>query len=66
MKKTPEAFSKPTALHLQSIAAFALAYILGSRAIDTGSWWQYLGCVMLLVVGIKLGIRSFRTYGKKR
>lgn len=34
-----------------------LAYVLGSRALHTGSYWQYFGTIILLAWGIK---RTYR------
>ncbi len=44
-----------------------LAYIAGSRALDTGSYWEYLGCLVALVLGIKFIVHAVRNhrYGKK-
>ena len=36
-----------------------LSYLIASRAIDTGSWWEYLGAVVALVLAIKTFVRSF-------
>lgn len=35
---------------IMGILELVLAYIVGSRAIDTGSWWEY-GLTVLLLVG---------------
>jgi predicted tellurium resistance membrane protein TerC len=47
------------------IIGLILAYALVSRAIDTGSYWQYLGTFLLLILSIKLFIRTFRSNGDK-
>jgi len=36
---------------LAAIAVFA-AYLVGSRALDTGSWWEYGYTLALLVFGV--------------
>ena len=36
----------------------AVAYLLGSRALDTGSWWQYLGTLVLVVLSIRFLFRA--------
>lgn len=66
MKKSLETFDGPKILRIKSIVAIAVAYVLGSLAIDTGSWWQYLGCIVFLVFGVNFAVRSFTGYGKKR
>lgn len=35
-----------------------LFYAVGSRALDTGSYWQYLAAFILFAVGIKFIVRS--------
>jgi predicted tellurium resistance membrane protein TerC len=42
------------------IIGLILAYALVSRAIDSGSYWQYLGTVILFALSIKLFVRTFR------
>ncbi len=42
------------------LLGMVLAYAFLSRALDTGSYWQYLGAVLLLILGIKLIIRAFK------
>jgi uncharacterized membrane protein len=34
------------------IAGLVIAYLLVSRAIDTGSWWEYLGALVFLILAI--------------
>ena len=36
------------------------AYFLGSRAIDTGSWQQYGGTLLLLGLGLHQIVRAIR------
>jgi hypothetical protein len=47
------------------IIGLILAYALVSRAIDTGSYWQYLGTFLLLALSVKLFIRSFKNNGNQ-
>ncbi len=47
------------------VAFLLLAYISGSRALDTGSYWEYLACVVFLVLGIKFIAQSFKQHGTK-
>ena len=42
------------------LLAFVLAYIVASRALNTGSWWEYLGTVILLTFGINRLIAALR------
>lgn len=42
-----------------------LAYALATRAIDTGSYWQYFGTFLLLVLGGKLIIRATKTHERQ-
>lgn len=37
-----------------SIIGLLLAYLLVSRALDTGSWWQYFGSFLLVFLAIRL------------
>ncbi len=54
-------------LNLKSLAIGAvfllLAYLAGSRALDTGSYWEYLGCLVALIISIKFIVHSFK-HGK--
>jgi hypothetical protein len=36
-----------------SLVLLVLVYILGSRALDTGSWWEYSGTLVLIIFGVK-------------
>lgn len=46
-----------------TIISLILAYIVLSRALDTGSYWEYLGGFVLLGLVIKFIIRLIQ-YGK--
>jgi fatty acid desaturase len=35
---------------LLGIVCLGLAYLLLSRAFDTGSWWEYLGTLVFLIL----------------
>ncbi len=53
------------ALILSAAIGLVLSYSLATRAIDTGSYWQYLGCVVFLYLSIRLILRTFKkSYGK--
>lgn len=58
---TPEQFKSRGALIIMGCTGFVLAYLLVARAIDTGSKWQYLGTVVLLVLGIRLIARALKS-----
>ena len=45
---------------LAALVALVLAYIVGSRAISTGSWWEYLGTFVLVVFIINRIVRVIR------
>jgi hypothetical protein len=51
--------SRPVLL-VAGVIGLVLAYAIATRAIDTGSWWEYFGCLVFLVLGIKLIIRAFK------
>ena len=51
--------NRPT-LIFSGVVGLILAYAIGSRAIDTGSYWQYLGCLVFLALSIKLLARAFK------
>ncbi len=38
--------------------ALAVGYALASRAIDTASWWCYLGTIIALYVAIRFLVRA--------
>jgi putative Mn2+ efflux pump MntP len=35
-----------------TVIAFALGYLLSSRAFDTGSWWEYFGAFVCIIIGV--------------
>ncbi len=40
-------------LAIFGVLELLLAYIVASRALDTGSWWQYGAAVLLTIGGIQ-------------
>jgi hypothetical protein len=53
-------------LILYGAVSIVISYGLGSWAIDTGSFWLYLGCLVFLVVGIRLFIQALKNnHGNK-
>lgn len=57
---TPDQFKSRPALLIMAIVGLAFAYLLGSRAIDTGSYWQYLGTTILVILSLRLTYRSVK------
>ena len=51
--KTPDQFKSRKAQALMGLIGLVLAYLLGTRAVDTGSWWQYGGALLLFVLALK-------------
>jgi uncharacterized membrane protein HdeD (DUF308 family) len=52
-------------LVLTGIVELLIAYLLGSRAIDTGSWWQYLLTVLFLLGALQNLVRTVRLHDKE-
>jgi hypothetical protein len=59
MKARPKQDSR-TSTALGGVLGVVLAYAFISRAFSTGSYWQYLGSLVFLVLGVKLFIRTFK------
>lgn len=55
----PSRYDKPAFLIIAGILGIFLAYLEASRAIDTGSYWEYLFTLIILVISIRFLIRSF-------
>ena len=58
---------KPKAGIAVGVILLVLSYALGSRALDTGSYWEYLGCLVALIFSIKFIVRAIRNlkHGQK-
>ena len=56
---TPDQFKSKPARVIAGAIGLLLAYLLGSRGLDTGSWWQYLGTLIILVLSIRLIVKAF-------
>lgn len=52
--QTPDQFTSRPSLMAVGLVGLLLTYLLGSRAFDTGSWWQYFGTLLLLVLSVRL------------
>jgi hypothetical protein len=59
-KLIPKDYDKPKQIAIAGFVGLILTYIVGSRALNTGSYWEYLFTVVLVVVSIRLFIRSIR------
>lgn len=60
--RTPDQFTSRPAQTVMGVIGLVLAYLLGTRAVDTGSWIQYGGALLLLVLALK---RIARAIDKK-
>lgn len=47
------------------IVLLVVAYLVGSRALNTGSYWEYLGCFVVLYFAVKFIVRAVKKDGKK-
>jgi len=56
----PESRDNARSLALAGLAGLILAYIVGARALNTGSYWEYLITFVLLIIVTRLFIRSIR------
>jgi hypothetical protein len=54
----PPKYDKAKPLALAGLVGLIISYLLGSRALDTGSYWEYLFTVIFLVITVRLFIRS--------
>jgi hypothetical protein len=57
---TPDQFKSRPARIVIAAVGLVLAYFLVTRAFDTGSWWQYFGTILLLVLSIRLIIKALK------
>ena len=58
--KSKNDLDKPLNVAIGGLIGLILAYILLSRALYTGSYWEYLIGLILLIFAIRLFIRSIR------
>lgn len=47
---------------VMAVIELVLAYIVGSRSLDTGSWWQY-GFTLILFIG---GVQNLYQFIRKK
>jgi putative Mn2+ efflux pump MntP len=64
MKAATKQVNKTTTA-LGGMLGLVLSYAFISRAFNTGNYWQYLGFLVFLILGIKLLVRTFKSNGKK-
>lgn len=50
---------------LLGIVSIGISYLLLSRAFDTGSWWEYLGALVFLILFINRLINTFKLSHKR-
>lgn len=53
-------YDTPSHLVIGGIVGLLLAYVIISRALNTGSYWEYFFGLVILVISIRLFIRSIR------
>jgi len=53
-------YDTPRNLVIGGIIGLLLAYVIISRALNTGSYWEYFFGLVILVISIRLFIRSLR------
>ena len=59
---TPDQFKTRQARFGMGAIGLVLAYLVLTRALDTASWWQYFGTLLLLVLSIRLIRRGIKNY----
>lgn len=52
-------------LTVASLLMLIVAYIYGSKAIDTGSWFDYFLTVLALLLAVRAAIWAFKLDGTK-
>ena len=58
--KSTGQYDNPRILVVGGIVGVFLTYIIISRALNTGSYWEYFFGVGILIIAIRLFIRSIR------
>ena len=53
-------FDNPRTLVIGGTVGIFLTYIIISRALNTGSYWEYFFGIAILIIAIRLFIRSIR------
>ncbi|HUD08116.1 MAG TPA: hypothetical protein VMQ52_03495 [Candidatus Saccharimonadales bacterium] len=68
VKKTPNKtvwYKRTVYIAAIGVVSLAIAYLLVSRAIDTGSWWEYFGAVIFLSVALNQFLNSIKLKRKR-
>jgi hypothetical protein len=60
MERLKKLNNKQKSQILGAAAGLVLAYALASRAIDTGSWWEYFGGFVFVLLSGNLLKRAFK------
>lgn len=58
--QTPPQAINPIVDAILGVVGLVVAYVLGSRALDTGSWWQYLGTLVMVIISVRLFVRAIK------
>ena len=58
--QTPSQAINPIVDAILGVVGLVVAYVLGSRALDTGSWWQYLGTLVMVIISVRLFVRAIK------
>jgi hypothetical protein len=58
--KSKTSYDKPMYLVIGGVIGILLTYEIISRALNTGSYWEYLFGLIILILSIRLFIRSIR------
>lgn len=62
MTKSAKSFlSSQEGRTITAVVLLVAAYLLGSRALDTGSWQQYGGTLLLVVLAVRQLVRAFHS-----
>jgi hypothetical protein len=58
--KSKGQYDSPVILAIAGLIGVILFYLVVTRALYTGSWWEYFFSVILITISIRLFIRSIR------
>jgi hypothetical protein len=59
-EKSAGQYDTPRNLVIGGVIGLILFYIVISRALDTGSYWEYFFALAIIIISIRLFIRSIR------
>jgi hypothetical protein len=66
--KTPNKtvwYKQAVYLAVIGIVSLVIAYLLVSRAVNTGSWWEYFGAVVFLSIALNQFLNSIKLKRKR-